>query len=106
MRGVGYLIRQSGQVQYAGQNWTTGIQGVSPNYPPMTNWQIANGRSISADDISQAALVVVLGQTVALQLFGANENPVGASVQVKSVPHARDRHSRRQRAIAIRHRPG
>ena len=86
VRGVGYLIRQSGQVQYAGQNWTTGIQGVSPNYPPMTNWQIANGRSISADDISQAALVVVLGQTVALQLFGANENPVGASVQVKSVP--------------------
>jgi len=28
-----YLIRQSGQVQYSGQNWTTGIQGVSPNYP-------------------------------------------------------------------------
>ncbi len=48
---VGYLIRQSGQVQYAGQNWTTGIQGVSSNYPPMTNWQIAAGRSISARTI-------------------------------------------------------
>jgi macrolide transport system ATP-binding/permease protein len=86
VRGVGYLIRQSGQVQYSGQNWTTGIQGVSANYPPMTNWQIANGRSISAEDLSQAALVVVLGQTVARQLFGADENPVGAYVQVKSVP--------------------
>ena len=86
VRGVGYLIRQSGQVQYSGQNWTTGIQGVSPNYPPMTNWQIANGRGISADDVSQAALVVVLGQTVARQLFGADQNPVGAQVQVKSVP--------------------
>ena len=86
VRGVGYLIRQSGQVQYSGQNWTTGIQGVSPNYPPMTNWRIANGRSISAEDLSQAALVVVLGQTVARQLFGADQNPIGASVQVKSVP--------------------
>ena len=25
-------------------DWTTGIQGVSSNYPPMTNWQIAAGR--------------------------------------------------------------
>ena len=33
-----------------------------------------------------AALVAVLGQTVAHQLFGANENPVGAVIQVKSVP--------------------
>jgi macrolide transport system ATP-binding/permease protein len=86
VRGVGYLIRQSGQVQYSGQNWTTGIQGVSPNYPPMTNWQIANGRSISNDDMNQAALVVVLGQTVARQLFGPYQNPIGAAVQVKSVP--------------------
>jgi macrolide transport system ATP-binding/permease protein len=86
VRGVGYLIRQSGQVQYSGQNWTTGIQGVSPNYPPMTNWQIASGRSISNDDMNQAALVVVLGQTVARQLFGPYQNPIGATVQVKSVP--------------------
>ncbi len=83
---VGYLIRQSGQVQYSGQNWTTGIQGVSPNYPPMTNWRIAVGRSISSDDQSQAGLVVVLGQTVSRQLFGADQNPIGAIVQIKSVP--------------------
>ncbi|MDR3420828.1 MAG: ABC transporter permease, partial [Xanthobacteraceae bacterium] len=47
---VSYLIRQTGQVQYANQNWTTSIQGVSPNYPPVTNWQIAGGRGISRDD--------------------------------------------------------
>ena len=33
-----------------------------------------------------AALVAVLGQTVSRQLFGANENPIGAVIQVKSVP--------------------
>ena len=83
---VGYLIRQSGQVQYSGQNWATGIQGVSFNYPPMTNWRIATGRGISPEDESEAALVVVLGQTVSRQLFGADQNPVGAVVQVKNVP--------------------
>ena len=83
---VSYLIRQSGQVQYGNQNWTTSIQGVSPNYPPVTNWKIAAGRAIAADDDARAALVVLLGQTVALQLFGATENPIGALVQVKGVP--------------------
>jgi macrolide transport system ATP-binding/permease protein len=83
---VSYLIRQTGQVQYANQNWTTNIQGVSANYPPITNWQIAAGQGISQDDDSGAALVVVLGQTVVRQLFGAAENPVGAVIQVKGVP--------------------
>jgi macrolide transport system ATP-binding/permease protein len=83
---VSYLIRQMGQVQYANQNWTTNIQGVSANYPPITNWQIASGRGISREDDIGAALVAVLGQTVSRQLFGANEDPIGAVIQVKSVP--------------------
>jgi macrolide transport system ATP-binding/permease protein len=83
---VSYLIRQSGQVQYANQNWTTSIQGVSANYPPITNWQIMAGRGISREDGNSAALVVVLGQTVARQLFGTGESPIGAVVQVKSMP--------------------
>ena len=83
---VSYLIRQMGQVQYANQNWTTNIQGVSANYPPTTNWQIASGRGISQEDDNNAALVAVLGQTVSHQLFGASENPIGAVIQVKSVP--------------------
>ena len=83
---VSYLIRQMGQVQYANQNWTTNIQGVSSNYPPITHWQIASGRGISREDDMNAALVAVLGQTVSHQLFSVNENPIGAVIQVKSVP--------------------
>jgi macrolide transport system ATP-binding/permease protein len=83
---TGYLIRQQGQVQYGNQNWTTNIQGVSANYPPITNWRIAAGRAITADDESKADLVVVIGQTVYRQLFRPYENPLGAFIQVKSVP--------------------
>ena len=83
---VGYLIRQQGQTLYSNQNWTTTIQGVSVNYPPITNWQIAAGRGLTADDESKADLVVVLGQTVYRQLFPGGENPLGAFIQVRSVP--------------------
>jgi len=83
---VSYLIRQNGQVQAGNQNWATNIQGISPNYPPMTNWRVEVGREISADDEISAALVVVIGQTVSKQLFGEQQSPVGAFVQVKGVP--------------------
>ncbi len=83
---VSYLIRQMGQTQYSNQNWTTNIQGVSPNYPPITNWQIAEGRGILPEDNDGAALVAVLGQTVVRQLFSADESPIGALIQAKSVP--------------------
>ncbi|HLJ18605.1 MAG TPA: ABC transporter permease, partial [Stellaceae bacterium] len=83
---VGYLIRQQGQVQYGNQNWTTSIQGVSPDYPPITNWRIASGQAITADDESKAALVVVIGQTIYRQLFSPAENPIGAVIRVRNVP--------------------
>ncbi len=83
---VSYLIRQNGQVQAGNQNWATNIQGISPNYPPMTNWRVDDGREITADDNDSAALVVVIGRTVSKQLFGEQQNPVGAFVQVKGVP--------------------
>ena len=83
---VGYLIRQSGQVEYGNQNWTTQIQGISVNYPPMTNWRIDVGRAISENDLGAAALVAVIGQTVATQLFGQSQSPIGALIQVKGVP--------------------
>jgi macrolide transport system ATP-binding/permease protein len=83
---VGYLIRQTGQVQYSNQNWTTTIQGVNPTYPSITNWQIAAGRGITAEDYNKANLVAVIGQTVYHQLFSPGENPIGASILVKSVP--------------------
>jgi macrolide transport system ATP-binding/permease protein len=83
---VSYLIRQGGQIQYMNRNWTTIIQGVSANYPPVTNWRIAEGRGISRDDVRSSALVAVIGQSAARQLFDPDQSPVGAMIQVKSTP--------------------
>jgi macrolide transport system ATP-binding/permease protein len=83
---VSYLIRQNGQTQVGNQNWSTNIQGVTENYPAMTNWTIDSGRGISAEDEDKASLVVVLGQTVYRQLFAVDESPISAVVLVKGVP--------------------
>ena len=78
-----YMIRQLGQVQYGGNNWSTSIQGVTPSYLPMTNWRIQSGRGLQAADEASAAMVAVIGQTVARELFGPYENPIGAHILVK-----------------------
>ena len=86
MRLVAYLMRQMGQVQFGNQNWTTNIQAVSLNYPPVTNWRIEAGRGVSPEDERSAAFVVVIGRTVYRQLFAHGENPLGATILVKGFP--------------------
>lgn len=83
---VAYLTRQSGQVQYANKNWTTIVQGVSANYPPVTNWRIQAGRGLGEEDDRSAAMVAVIGRTVYRELFPRDENPLGASILVKGAP--------------------
>ncbi len=80
---VGYMIRQLAQVQYGGQNWTTSIQGVTPQYLQITNWRIAAGRTLNGIDERDAAMVALIGDTVYRQLFSPFENPIGARIEVK-----------------------
>jgi macrolide transport system ATP-binding/permease protein len=83
---VSYMVRQLGQVEYESQNWTTNVQGVTPEYVPITHWTIAEGRALTDADEQTAALVVLIGHTVAQQLFGAHEDPLGATILVKGFP--------------------
>jgi macrolide transport system ATP-binding/permease protein len=83
---VSYMVRQMGQVEYEGQNWTTNVQGVTPEYLGITNWKIAEGRGFEDADQQSAALVVLIGNTVAQQVFGGHEDPVGATILVKGFP--------------------
>jgi macrolide transport system ATP-binding/permease protein len=83
---VAYMIRQSGQVQYRNQNWSTAILGTSANYAEITNWRVAAGRAFDAADVDSAALVADIGQTVYRELFQPYENPVGATILIKGVP--------------------
>jgi macrolide transport system ATP-binding/permease protein len=82
---VSYLNRQVAQVEYNSQNWSTNIQGVTPNYQLIRNWSVVEGRPLTEDDERIAARVCLLGQTVLKNLFGEHTNPVGAVVRVKNV---------------------
>jgi macrolide transport system ATP-binding/permease protein len=80
---VAYIIRQLSQVQYGSQNWTTNVQGATPEYLRVTNWRVEAGRLLGDSDERSAAMSALIGQSVYQQLFSPYENPIGARILVK-----------------------
>ena len=79
-------LRGSGQVVFGNSNWSTQISGVTPEYLEARQWDVASGRPFDQSHVDSAAKVVLLGQTVARNLFG-DADPVGETVRVRRVPH-------------------
>jgi len=65
-------------------NTTTRIYGVTPDWQIARNWEMADGRFLSADDLKRKQKVIVLGATPAKKLFGEVE-PVGKDVRLGQV---------------------
>jgi putative ABC transport system permease protein len=61
------------------------VMGCEPEYFAIKNWPVASGELFSALEERHAERVVVLGHTVAADLFG-NESPVGRRLLVNRVP--------------------
>jgi putative ABC transport system permease protein len=79
-------LRTTASVVSEDANWTTQIGGTSPDYFSIRNWPAAKGSLFTTSDVDGATKVIVLGQTVATELFGAGVNPVGQQVRVMNVP--------------------
>lgn len=73
------------QVVAGGNNWYTGVIGVAPTFTYIREWHLASGSFFTDADVTSAAKVCVLGQTVIEHLFPASP-PLGKTVLVRNVP--------------------
>ena len=78
-------MRGTAQVVFGNQNWSTVIQGATPEYLVVREWPVVSGRGIMSQDVDGAAKVVLLGQTVAGNIFG-DSDPLGEIIRIKKVP--------------------
>ena len=78
-------VRGGVQVVAANANWATGLVGVTPSFLEARDWTTTAGRALTQEDVDRATKVVLLGQTVAQNLFG-DADPIGQLVRVKKVP--------------------
>ncbi len=66
-------------------NWRTSVNGVSTDYLVIRDWSVTSGTLFSDDDVQAKRRVVVLGATVAANLF-PGQDPTGAQVQLGRSP--------------------
>ena len=78
--------RQVLQIIYGNLNWSTVVQGVTADFERVRDWPVASGSFFTERHEKSGAKVAVLGQTVARNLFGAGQDPIGTVVRIKNVP--------------------
>src|SRR6202043_50377 len=69
---VSGVLTASVQSVYGNQNWNTRVQGVNASYQTIQNWSMSEGTWFSTSDDQAARSIVLLGQTVAHNLFDAS----------------------------------
>ena len=66
-------------------NRPSDVQGTTPNYFAIANWEISYGRFFTEAEVQEAAPVCVIGETIRKELFGADIDPVGGKIRVKNI---------------------
>ncbi len=85
VKTVAPILQGAQQLVYGNQNWSTGVTGTDNRYFIIKDWSLASGRMFNESDIKTAAKVVIIGQTIAKELFG-DVDPIGKTIRIKSDP--------------------
>ena len=82
---VAPAVSRQFQLVFGNQNWQTSVQGSTPEFLDVRNWNISSGSFFSSRDLDARARVVVIGQTLVTNLFG-DINPVGQTIRINKAP--------------------
>ena len=69
-----------------GRNTSGAITATEPDFEFVRSWEVETGRFISEDDMRRKATNVVLGATIAEELFDGPEDAVGQEIRVSFGP--------------------
>ena len=73
------------QIVYGNKNWTTTVQGTTPEYADVRNYELGNGSFFTNQDVDTRARFAVIGNTVSENLFG-EISPIGQMIRINKAP--------------------
>ncbi|TMQ68978.1 MAG: FtsX-like permease family protein [Candidatus Eisenbacteria bacterium] len=85
VQAVAPTVRTVAQLVYGANNWSSQVQGTTPDFSIIRQWPVASGVFLTDSDVRSAAKVCVLGANVVQQLFG-DADPVGSMIRIKDIP--------------------
>jgi putative ABC transport system permease protein len=79
------VLRARAQVISGSMNWSSQVYGVGNDYLIARDWELSAGRMFEPGEINASGKVVILGETVARELFG-DEDPIDQAVRIDRLP--------------------
>src|SRR3712207_4754591 len=79
------FVRGNAQLVFGGANWGTSVYAVDLDYFAAREWAVESGRDFEPEEIRRGDIVVLLGRTVARNLFGDGD-PLDQTIRVRNVP--------------------
>jgi putative ABC transport system permease protein len=73
VRYAAALLHKATQVASEDHNWNTSVNGTSPDYFAIRDWQAAKGELFTSTDVED-------------KLFGPSSDPIGVSIRINGVP--------------------
>ncbi|MET0244886.1 MAG: ABC transporter permease [Flavitalea sp.] len=86
INAISPAVQSRGQVINGALNWPTSMQGVAPDYLDIRDWKVKEGISFSEEDVTGAAKVCVVGQTIVDNLFTPGDDPIGKIIRFNKIP--------------------
>jgi putative ABC transport system permease protein len=75
------FVADQKQMAFADKNWSALVAGVTPDYLIAREWRIADGQAFTDEQFALATPVVLVGGTVAKELF-AGRDPIGQTIRI------------------------
>ena len=83
INAVSPSLSSKGQVINGTYNWSTTVQGVSPEFLSIRSWTLKDGISFTNQDVKRAAKVCLIGQTVINNILPNEKDIIGKTIRFK-----------------------
>ncbi len=77
-------VRAGAQLVFGNQNWNSSVQGTNEQITEIRKWPIQTGEFFTEADVRMASRVIVIGQTIADNLFPGID-PIGQNLRVRGL---------------------
>ena len=86
VEAVAPILQANREIAYGGERTTVEVNGVTPTYFPVRNYELTEGEFINEEHLLGRASVVLIGPEAADTLFGRHDGITGETIRIDGQP--------------------